>query len=210
MSCAKYRESLSAMFDGESPVVDERETARHLQACPDCAAWARQARQLVAPMRMAPAPTTNLTESILRAVSATRAQTPFAALVARAGLLAIALAQAVLAMPSLLSGADGMHSPEHIARESGAWNLALAIAFLTVVLRPRFAAAFLPMVGVLVGVLVVVSIPDLAAGNVTLSRVMTHAMMLGGLGLIATIALADTPLPKWHPRAPAVKRVTSH
>ncbi|PRZ29499.1 putative anti-sigma-YlaC factor YlaD [Antricoccus suffuscus] len=210
VSCTKYRESISARFDGESTVVGDREIEQHLDTCADCAAWSQTARTLVAPMRMMPAPTGNLTESILRAVSATRAHPPFAALVARCGLLAIALIQAAVALPMLLTGADSMHAPEHIAHESGAWNLALAAAFLTVVIRPRFASAFLPMVGVLVVVLSVVCASDLATGHVTVARVLTHVMMLGGLGLLATLSLIGKPRPKWRLHRGAVKRVTSH
>lgn len=210
MSCTKYRESISARFDGEPTIVADREIEQHVDSCADCASWAQAARGLVAPMRMMPAPTGNLTESILRAVSASRAQTPFAALVARCGLLAIALIQALLALPMLLAGSDTMHAPAHIAHESGAWNLALAAAFLTVVIRPRFAAAFLPMVGVLVAVLSVVCAADLASGHVTVARVLTHVMMLGGLGLLATLSLIGKPRPKWRLHSRAVKRVTSH
>ncbi len=210
VSCTKYRESISAQFDGEPTIVGDREVEHHLDICADCAAWAQTARALVAPMRMMPAPTGNLTESILRAVSAARGQTPFAALVARCGLLAIAIIQAALALPMLLTGADTMNAPAHIAHESGAWNLALAAAFLTVVVRPRFAGAFLPMLGVLVGVLTVVCASDLAAGHVTVARVLTHVMMLGGLGLLATLTLIGKPRPMWRLHSGAVKRVTSH
>lgn len=210
VSCTKYRESISAQFDGEPTVVGSREIEQHLDTCADCVAWAQTARALVAPMRMMPAPTSNLTESILRGVGAARVQTPFAALVARCGLLAIAIIQGAFALPMLLTGADSMHAPAHIAHESGAWNLALAAAFLTVVVRPRFAAAFLPMVGVLVVVLTVVCASDLASGHVTVARVLTHVMMLGGLGLLATLSLIGRPRPMWRPHGGAVKRVTSH
>lgn len=210
VSCIKYRESLSAQFDGEPTIVADREIEQHLNSCAACASWAQTARGLVAPMRMMPAQASNLTESILRAVSAARAQTPFAALVARCGLLAIAVIQALLALPMLLTASDTMHAPAHIAHESGAWNLALAAAFATVVIRPRFAGAFLPMVGVLIAVLSVVCAEDLASGHVTLARVLTHVMTVGGLGLLATLTLIGKPRPKWRLHSRGVERVTSH
>lgn len=209
VSCTNYRESISAQLDGEQPVVDERAIEAHLADCTDCAAWATTARGLVAPMRMMPAPAPQLTESILRAVSTTRARTPFAALVARCGLLAVGIIQAVLGMSVLVTGSGAMNAPEHIAHESGAFNLAIAVAFLTVVVRPRYAAAFLPMVGVLVGVLTVVCASDLISGQVMVSRVLTHLMMLAGLGLLATLTLVGRPRGRWHLRTRSLERVVT-
>jgi predicted anti-sigma-YlaC factor YlaD len=109
---------------------------------------------------------------------------------ARVALVLLGLAQVALAAPALALGADGLHAPLHAAHESGAWNLALAVAFLAAAVRPRYAAGLLPLLGAFVAVLVVVGLPDLAAGAVPLARLAGHLPAVAALLLVAVLARA--------------------
>lgn len=188
VSCNKYRESISAALDGEATLIAQPDLERHLAGCPDCAAWGSELSMIVRSARLAPLPSTDLAEKILRSAATVRARSSLSTVILRAALLAVAVGQALLSMPSLMDASDSMNAPMHMAHESGGWNLALGIAFLTVVLRPRYAAAFLPMIGVLAGVFTIFCTIDLVAGQVTWQRLMTHLLMVGGLVLLAFIA----------------------
>ena len=80
----------------------------------------------------------------------------------RLALLAVAVAQAGLAWPALVSGTASMSAPVHMAHETGAWNLAVAAAFLAVAAAPRLAAGALPFLGSFAALLVPVTLADLA------------------------------------------------
>ena len=116
----------------------------------------------------------------------------------RLALVVLALAQAALAWPALVEGEDGMPAAMHVAHEAGAWNLALAVAFLGVGLRPARAAALVPFLGAFVAMLAVVVVPDLVTGNVSPARVTTHLLVVIGLVLVIVAARAD----RLDPRAP--------
>ena len=114
--------------------------------------------------RLAPAPAVpDLTAAVLAALPARLPGGrggPRARLVAtalRLGLLAVGVAQIGLATPSLLDGAGAMSAPVHMAHETGAWNLGLAVAFLACAAAPRLAPGALPF---LVTFTVVLSVAD--------------------------------------------------
>ena len=58
----------------------------------------------------------------------------------------------------------------HAAHESAAWNLAMGAAFLAVAVKPARAIGTLPILATFVGVLSVLSVPDLLAGAVEPAR----------------------------------------
>lgn len=183
VTCAVYREALSAQMDGEQPPV---ETALHLTRCAACAQWARVVPNLQRPLRMQAADDVpDLTERILTAIIGTVPRPSLALSLTRAALMAVAVLQAAAGVLHLLSH-EGLQ--RHTAAEVGAWSFATGIAFATVALRPRVAYAVLPMIVALVSVLALVSVRDLAAGEVTVQRVLEHTLIAAGLVLVVALA----------------------
>ena len=84
----------------------------------------------------------------------------------RLALFAVGVAQAGLAWPALASGTAAMSAPVHVAHETGAWNLAVAAAFVAVAAAPRLAAGALPFLGTFALLLLPVTLADLGAGHV--------------------------------------------
>lgn len=169
-------------------MIAQSDLERHLTGCADCASWGNELSVIGRFARLAPLPSTDLTEQILRSAATVRARSSLGAVIVRAVLLAVAVGQLLLSLPSLLLASDSMNAPMHMAHESGGWNLALAIAFFTVVWRPQYAAVFLPMIGVLASVFTIFCVVDLIAGAVTWQRLMTHVLMVSGLVLLGLIA----------------------
>jgi predicted anti-sigma-YlaC factor YlaD len=106
----------------------------------------------------------------------------------RLALLAVGGGQLALALPPLVAGAATMSAPVHVAHESGAWNLAVAIAFFAVGVLPRLAAGALPMLGSFTVVLWWVTLDDLGAGHVYSHRALGHVLLLIGALLVAVLA----------------------
>lgn len=168
---------------------------RHLAGCPGCAGWADAAGTVTRRARLAPAPPVpDLTAAVLRALPG---QLPGTAVAARArllsqslrlALLAVGVAQAGLAWPALSGGAAAMSAPVHVANETGAWNLAVAAAFVAVAAAPRLAAGALPLLATFTVLLTVATVRDLVAGHVHADRAAAHLLLLAGVLLIATVA----------------------
>jgi predicted anti-sigma-YlaC factor YlaD len=172
-----------------------RELDDHLAACPDCAGWAGEAAVVTRRARLAPAPAVpDLTATVLGALprelpgaaAAARARLADSAL--RLALLAVGVAQAALAWPVLMSGAGAMSAPVHMAHETGAWNLAVAAAFLAVAAGPRLAAGALPFLGSFVALLLPVTLADLGSGHVHAERAVAHLLLLAGVVLVGGVA----------------------
>jgi len=195
MQCPECREALSALLDGEDPGLPERALEAHLAGCVECAAWADDAAVVTRRARLAAAPRVpDLTARVLEALPR---ELPGAAAAARArlvetalrlGLLAVGVAQAGLAWPALSDGSGAMSAPVHMAHESGAWNLALAAAFLAVAAAPRLAAGALPFLGTFATLLTVVTVRDLEAGFVHADRAVAHLSLLVAVLLVSGMA----------------------
>ncbi|MBB3082855.1 zf-HC2 domain-containing protein [Geodermatophilus sabuli] len=195
MQCTPYREALSARLDGESAALPAAELDEHLAGCAGCAGWARQAELVTRRARLAPAPPVpDLTAAVLAAlprelpgaVAAARAR--LAATALRLALLAVGVAQAAFAWPSLTTGTAAMSAPVHVAHETGAWNLGVAAAFLAVAAAPRLAAGALPFLGTFAALLTALTVADLRAGHVHADRAVVHLLVLVGVALVATVA----------------------
>src|SRR3954447_17624380 len=148
MPCSPYREAVSARLDGEPLGMLSRELDEHLADCPGCASWASDAAVVTRRARLAAAPAVpDLTAAVLTALprelpgaaAAARARLADSAL--RLALVAVGVAQAVMAWPVLISGTGAMSAPTHMNHETGAWNLAVAAAFLAVAAAPSRCAA---------------------------------------------------------------------
>ncbi|HEY9476240.1 MAG TPA: zf-HC2 domain-containing protein [Mycobacteriales bacterium] len=189
VDCTQYRKELSARMDGEALHVFPEALDAHVATCPGCASWLHRAEQVTRLARLAPAaPLRDRTEEILANVPAVRPRGRTLGLVVRLLLAAVALAQAALAYPDLVFGHDAMSSSTHVAHETGAWNAALAVAFLWVALRPRNAGGLLPMVAAFVAMVLAVSLSDLASERVHLERASSHLLAAVGLVLLAVLA----------------------
>jgi len=103
-------------------------------------------------------------------------------MIARWGLVMVALAQACLAIPALL-GSDG-GAPIHIAHEQGAWALALAVALLAVAIQPGRAAALVPFVAALAAGLALTMVIDIAAGRTQAAAEAPHGLAFLGFGML--------------------------
>jgi len=103
--------------------------------------------------------------------------------VLRLGLVAVAVAQLGLAVPTLLFGSDE-GAPIHIAHEVGAWDLALAIAFVFAAWRPLRAVGLLPFAAALSGGLIITAIIDVLNGRAIALTETTHLLELVGTGLL--------------------------
>ena len=194
-SCSAVREALSARLDGEPLGMPAEAVDLHLAACPACAAWDDDAAAVTRRVRLAAAPEVpDLTAAVLAALPrelpgvGAAARTRLADAAVRLALLAVAVAQAGLAWPALASGAASMSAPVHVTHETGAWNLAVAAAFLAVAAAPRLAAGGLPFLATFAALLAPVTVADLAAGHVHADRALAHLLLLTGVLLVATAA----------------------
>jgi predicted anti-sigma-YlaC factor YlaD len=189
VGCDQYREALSAELDGEPAGMSAERIAGHLDGCAGCRDWQDRAARITRLTRLAPAlPMPDLAPLVVPA------RRPWTA-AARAALVAVAFVQALLAWSGALTGQDDM-ATGHVAHEVGAWNLALAVAFLAAATRPRTAEALVAPVGVFVTVLAVVAVADAAAGDLATGRLAGHLLVAAGLGLLVTVARAGArPVP---------------
>jgi predicted anti-sigma-YlaC factor YlaD len=192
MQCTTYREAISARLDGEPLGMPEHDLEAHLVGCPDCAAWADAAAVVTRRARLAPAPRVpDLTEAVLAALPRELPRAARARVIGdflRLALLALGVAQAALFWPTMATGGGAMAAPMHMTHETGAWNLAVAAAFLAVAAAPRLAAGALPFLGTFAVLLTVVTATDLVAGRVPVERAVGHLMLLAGVVLVAVLA----------------------
>ena len=146
-SCSTVREALSARLDGEPLGMPEAALDQHLSGCAACASGPRRPPSSRAALgwpprrrcRISPPPSSPPCPASCP-VPGPRHASRLADTAVRLALLAVAAAQAGLAWPALASGAAAMSAPVHVAHETGAWNLAVAAAFLAVAAAPRLAA----------------------------------------------------------------------
>ncbi|MGY1618887.1 zf-HC2 domain-containing protein [Geodermatophilus sp. SYSU D00691] len=195
MQCPAYREAVSARLDGEPLELPGQALDEHLAGCPGCAAWADDAAAVTRRVRLAPAPDVpDLTARVLAALprelpdARVAARSRLVATALRLALLAVGVAQAGLAWPSLSGGSGAMSAPVHMAHETGAWNLGVAAAFLAVAASPRLAAGALPFLGTFGALLTVVTVRDLGAGHVHADRAVAHLLLLAGVLLVSGMA----------------------
>src|SRR5215212_6910799 len=195
MQCQNVREAISARLDGEPLGMPLRELDQHVDGCAACAGWADDAALVTRRARLAPAPAMpDLTATVLAALPrelpgvGAAARSRLVATALRLALLAVAVGQAGLAWPALMSGAATMSAPVHMAHETGAWNLGVAVAFLAVAAAPRLAAGALPFLGSFAALLVPVTLADLLAGHVHADRAVAHLLLVAGVVLVATVA----------------------
>ncbi|HET6210898.1 MAG TPA: zf-HC2 domain-containing protein [Jatrophihabitans sp.] len=192
MNCERCREAASARLDGEPSPVPAAALEAHLAACTDCAGWLAAAERSGRALRISGLTPPDLSAEILRRVVLPAGRLARRQRLLRAGLAALGFVQWALAMPALfgqnLAMRGGMSMGAHAAHESAAWNLAMGAAFLAVAVKPARAVGTLPILGTFVGVLAVLSVPDVLAGAVEAARLASHAGVLAGLVLVALMS----------------------
>lgn len=195
MECAQYREAASARLDGEAIGMSAAALNAHLDTCADCAEWLERATSLTRSLRMGTADVPDLTDAILAGTPMPRPRRPrpSATVLLRAALGLAGGIQLVTSLPALAGDGMAMSMSTHAAHESAAWNLAVAVGFLAVAAAPRRVAGVLPVLATFVLILTVLSVPDLAAGHVTLGRLATHIGALLGVTAMAVLHRLQSP-----------------
>ena len=193
IDCAVCREELSAELDGEGDPARRAAVRAHLRACAACTGWREQAAVVTRLTRTAPAQAgPDLVARVLPAAPGpARRQVGARAALAAVGVVQILLGVAALiglvghgGGTTMLAGAD----MAHLGHETAAWNLALGTAFVVGARWTRHLAGLLPVLGVFIVVLAVLSGVDLAAGRVEPDRVALHAVLLVGFALSVAVA----------------------
>ncbi|HEX7135418.1 MAG TPA: hypothetical protein VF228_22775 [Iamia sp.] len=188
MRCADCRDAASARLDAEAlPAgLTDADVDLHLEGCADCRAWVAQATALHRAVRIRPAvPVVDRTDAILAAVPLSARPRPVREAV-RYALLAIGLTQLVLAVPALVL-ADDARAPVHVAREMGAFELALGVGLLATAWRPRLAAGLLPFAGALAGAMVLTAGVDVVQGDAVALTEAHHVLDLVGVALLTLL-----------------------
>ncbi len=189
MGCEAWQEAISAYVDGEDPGVALPAIEHHLAACSSCRMFSEVVVDLNRLVRMAPAEQiADRTAEIVRMLTAQRPPTwrRWLLLGARTGLVVVALVQLAVAVSVLVFG-EG-HVPVHIARELGAFDLALAVGLLVAAWQPRRAFGLLPMAVALAAALWTGSAWDLLSGHTTTGAESVHVLPLVGLLLLWPLA----------------------
>lgn len=191
MDCTTAREALSARLDGELSSAMDTALDEHLTGCPTCTAAAgafadagRRARLRVA------ADVPDLAPQVVARVRARSEVAPWSP--ARVGLVVVAVAQLVLAVPLLLG-----HAPmasDHTSREIGVTEIALAVGLLAAAWRPWRAAGMLPVVASLALGLAAISVFDVLDGHVPLLAELPHLLPLAGALMLWQVRHRD-PIP---------------
>ena len=195
MNCARFREAVSARLDGEPLGLSAASLDAHLEACPDCAAWAEAAAAVTRRGRLDVRPVPDLSDEIVSRIALPTRRVMRRRHALRIALALVGLAQLAVGIPALAGHSIGMVMSTHSAHEAAAWNLAIGVAFVAVASLPRRAAGLIPLLTTFLVVLGILSARDFAAGRVTADRLATHAVALLGLLLLVALDRAERALP---------------
>jgi predicted anti-sigma-YlaC factor YlaD len=181
MNCNTARNAISARLDGEDLGTDPAALDEHLQRCPACRAFARDAAAMHRDARMSRAPAVpDLTAPILAAIGAEARAHAGHERALRVTLAIVGLVQLVAAVPALVLG-DDPGLPVHAARHVGSFDLALAVGFLFAAWRPSRLPGLLPVVTALVACLVGTSVLDLLGGRTAALSETQHVLAVVGV-----------------------------
>lgn len=220
MDCTLCKEAVSARLDGEDGDGERGAIDAHLATCPACQRFADAAARVT---RLARTAVATLEPDFVDAILAAAPQPGrFPRITAVRGLLAlVGLAQAVVALASMIAAHNGGHggvvmqgaSITHFAHESAAWNLALGVGFLWVAWRSSRPSGLVPTLATFVAVLTVLVVMDALAGGVDAGRLLAHGLVVLGLVLVIMLDRLVAPaggtvpgLPIWRARRPAYRR----
>jgi predicted anti-sigma-YlaC factor YlaD len=193
MRCEPCREIISAHTDGEAAAAEWALAQDHLAGCTDCRDYLATSEQLARFTRLRAAePVPDLTPRIIEAAGIRAdggAAAPDGSLGIRIVLALTGVLQIAVAVPALILG-DDAQLPVHIARHIGSFDVALAVGFIWVALRPRQAlAGVLPIAIALVACLTVSSVADVIAGRAAAYGELQHVTDLIGLTALWLLSL---------------------
>lgn len=195
MKCERFRGAVSARLDDEPIGMSAATLDGHLAGCPDCARWAEAAARATRLTRLDVRPVPDLCDEIAVNVALPMRRVARRRRWLRVGLLIAGLAQVLIGLPALTGDSLGMAMSAHAAHEGAAWNLAIGAAFVAAALVPRRAAGLIPLLATFLGVLLVLSVHDVASGAVGVGRLATHAAVVLGWLLLFGLDRAERPLP---------------
>lgn len=204
MDCSVVREALSARLDGEAGPADGDGVDHHVTGCRSCRSWQEDLAILHRLVRVRAAdPVPDLSAAIVEAHDparrpAVRHRSSLGAIAepisnARWGLFVVALTQLVLAGPPLLLGEDA-GATVHVARELGAFDVALAIGLLVAAWQPARAWGLFPVSAALGLVMVATATLDLVEGSTSMSSEVPHLLDLAGVLLLWLVARDARPV----------------
>jgi predicted anti-sigma-YlaC factor YlaD len=190
MDCSKFREALSARFDGEPLGVDEEDLDRHLQVCPSCRRFEAGLPVLARASRIAAAERIPDRTSAILAMARTPTGTRLELI--RALLVGLGVLEVANGISSLMARSlDG--AAIHQSRELGAFAFGIGVALLVAVVRPRILSGLFPVLGVLALGSVITAGFDIASGQVSLTTELHHLIEV-------TSVLTIWLLSRVHPR----------
>lgn len=202
MDCDHIREALSARLDGEDPRAGSGILDAHLVGCAPCRRWTAEIELLHRAVRVQAADVVpDLSAAIVAA--APGASTPRLLPGARArlaqpvgavrwSLFVVALTQLLLALPVLVLGED-VEATAHVARELGAFDVALAVGLLVAAWQPARAWGLLPVAAALGLVLVGTAVLGVVDGSASTLGEAHHLLDLAGVALLWLVARDTRP-----------------
>ena len=162
MDCERWQDAISAIADHEEPGLDRALLDAHVRRCPSCRRFRDEIDATRSALRVQAAPSLpDLSRQIVKR-NALLDRTDHRD-AARWLLAVIAVQIVALALPDLLTAADG---DAHIRRHLGAFSVAYAVGLVVVVSRPARARTMLPVAMVLAGTLALTALIDVIEGRV--------------------------------------------
>jgi len=202
--CDAAREAMSAHLDGETSVLAQSWLTEHLVGCQACRVWHQGALDLRRRTRLTLLPAVpDLADKILASVTdagdarvsfsgapASATQVSGRRRLARIGLVIVSLVQLWFSLPVLLFARDSDVSA-HPAHELGSFTTALALGYLAVAWRPRFARGMRPLVGIAGALLIATACIDLLRGRTTVGDEAHHLLVVAAYLLMCVIVRFD-------------------
>ena len=200
MECDDFRDALSARLDGEDPGLPTEALDAHLAGCRSCTAWSEELAALHRMVRVRTAePVPDLTARIVdafvpapRRAAGWRLTSGEVISTSRWALFVVALTQLVLAAPALVLGEDS-GATVHVARELGAFDVALAVGLLLAAWQPLRAWGLLPVAAALALVMVGTAVLDLVDGRTDTVGEAHHLLDVAGVALLWLVAREARP-----------------
>jgi predicted anti-sigma-YlaC factor YlaD len=196
MACERWREMLSAQMDGEDDPADRPLVDEHLAGCAGCRRWLDRAATVNRLTRTGVATgVPDLSAAILAAEPLPPARTLITTGRLYVALAAVGAVQLILGLTQVGGGASGAHvhtgldaTPGHLWHESAAWNVAVGAGFLFIALRRSRPSGLVPMLTAFVGMLLLLSVNDLSAARVDVTRLVSHGFVIAGYLLVVALS----------------------